>query len=160
MLFYVLLLALAEHIGFMAAYGAAAVATTALVSTYCAKLLASRLRGGLIAGLLSTVFGLLFLFLQMEDFALLAGAIFAFVVLAVVMFSTASLDWTGRGNAALALGYNAIVIPLAVMGTMSPLLAALTMTASSLLAIANSLRVGKARPLAAPIRHEHLTSGA
>ena len=102
-LFYVLLLALAEHIGFMAAYGAAAVATTALVSTYCAKLLASRLRGGLIAGLLSTVFGLLFLFLQMEDFALLAGAIFAFAVLAVVMFSTASLDWTGRGNAAVAV---------------------------------------------------------
>ena len=67
---------------------------------------------------------------------------------------------TGRGNAALALGYNAIVIPLAVMGTMSPLLAALTMTASSLLAIANSLRVGKARPLGAPIRHEHLTSDA
>ena len=74
-----------------------------LVSIYCAKLLASRLRGGLIAGLLSTVFGLLFLFLQMEDFALLAGAIFAFAVLAVVMFSTASLDWTGRGNAAVAV---------------------------------------------------------
>ena len=96
-LFYVLLLALAEHIGFMAAYGVAAIATTALVSVYCGKLLMSRLRGGLIAGLLATVFGLLYLFLQMEDFALLAGAIFAFVVLAVVMFSTASLDWSGRG---------------------------------------------------------------
>ena len=54
---------------------------------------------------------------------------------------------TGRSNAALALGYNAIVIPLALMGAMSPLLAALTMTASSLLAIANSLRAGKARSL-------------
>ncbi|UBS33418.1 HAD-IC family P-type ATPase [Altererythrobacter sp. N1] len=67
---------------------------------------------------------------------------------------------TGRRNAALALGYNAMVIPLAVMGTMSPLLAALTMTASSMLAIANSLRVGKARPHGAPIRHEQLTSDA
>jgi inner membrane protein len=97
-LFYVLLLALAEHIGFMAAYGVAALATTGLVASYCAKLLASRLRGTIIAGLLATVFALLYLFLQMEDFALLAGAIFAFVVLAVVMFSTASLDWSGRGN--------------------------------------------------------------
>lgn len=98
-LFYVLLLALAEHIGFMMAYGAAGLATTALVSTYCARLLASRLLGALIAALLATVFGLLYLFLQMQDFALLAGAIFAFVVLAAVMFSTASLDWSGRGGA-------------------------------------------------------------
>lgn len=98
-LFYVLLLALAEHIGFMLAYGVAGLATTALVSTYCARLLASRALGALVAGLLTTVFGLLYLFLQMQDFALLAGAIFAFVVLAAVMFSTASLDWSGRGTA-------------------------------------------------------------
>ena len=98
-LFYVLLLALAEHIGFMLAYGVAGLATTALVSTYCARLLASRWLGALIAGLLTTVFGLLYLFLQMQDFALLAGAVFAFVVLAVVMFSTASLDWSGQRNA-------------------------------------------------------------
>lgn len=94
-LFYVLLLAFAEHIGFKAAYGVAAGATTALVSSYCGKLLGSRRRGIVIAGLLGAVFGLLFLFLQMEDFALLAGAIFAFAVLATVMFSTASLDWSG-----------------------------------------------------------------
>jgi inner membrane protein len=98
-LFYVLLLALAEHIGFMLAYGVAGLATTVLVSAYCARLLASRWLGALIAGLLTTVFGLLYLFLQMQDFALLAGAIFAFVVLAAVMFSTASLDWSGRGSA-------------------------------------------------------------
>ncbi|WP_370190904.1 heavy metal translocating P-type ATPase [Qipengyuania sp.] len=50
---------------------------------------------------------------------------------------------TGRRNAALALGYNGVVIPLALGGAMSPLLAALTMTASSLLAIANSIRLGR-----------------
>ena len=70
-----------------------------MVSSYCARLLASRWLGALVAALLATVFGLLYLFLQMQDFALLAGAIFAFVVLAVVMFSTASLDWSGRGHA-------------------------------------------------------------
>lgn len=63
---------------------------------------------------------------------------------------------TGRRNAVLALGYNAIVIPLALAGAMSPLLAALTMTASSLLALANSLRVGKVRPFKAPIGREQL----
>jgi inner membrane protein len=104
-LFYVLLLALAEHTDFMIAYGVAGLATTLLVSTYCARLLASRLLGAVIAGLLTTVFGLLYLFLQMEDFALLAGAVFAFVVLAVVRFSTASLDWSGRG-------YGTTVAPL------------------------------------------------
>lgn len=98
-LFYVLLLAFAEHAGFLPAYVIASAATTALISLYCARLLCSAAMGVLVAGLLGAIFGLLYLFLKLEDYALLAGAVFAFVILAIVMFSTLSLDWSGRGGA-------------------------------------------------------------
>jgi Cu2+-exporting ATPase len=48
-----------------------------------------------------------------------------------------------RGNIALSLAYNALLVPLAVAGFVTPWLAAAAMSASSLLVIGNSLR---ARP--------------
>lgn len=97
-LFYVLLLAFAEHAGFLPAYAIATAATTGLIAVYCARLLASAVMGAVIAGLLGAIFGLLYLFLKLEDYALLAGAIFSFAILAMVMFSTLTLDWSGRGG--------------------------------------------------------------
>ena len=95
-LFYVLLLSLAEHLGFGLAYGIAAAATALLNAAYIGRALES-VRGGLVAlGALASVFGVLFLFLRMEDYALLAGSVFAFGVLAIVMFATQKIDWSGR----------------------------------------------------------------
>jgi Cu2+-exporting ATPase len=45
-----------------------------------------------------------------------------------------------RQNLAWALSYNAIAIPLAMAGFLSPLVAAVAMSASSLLVVANSTR--------------------
>jgi Cu2+-exporting ATPase len=45
-----------------------------------------------------------------------------------------------RQNLAWALSYNAIAIPLAMTGFLSPLVAAVAMSASSLLVVANSTR--------------------
>ena len=45
-----------------------------------------------------------------------------------------------RQNLAWALSYNAIAIPLAMTGYLSPLVAAVAMSASSLLVVANSTR--------------------
>ena len=94
--FYVLLLSLAEQIGFLWAYLIAAVATGGLLSLYVARVQASLAKGLVMAVMFFVLYGLLYLILRLEDYALLAGAVAGFLTLAVVMFSTLGVNWSGR----------------------------------------------------------------
>lgn len=94
-LFYLLLLAFAEVIGFGGAYGIASLATIASISLYSHAILGKIQKRAalLVAGLLSVLYGYLYVLLQLEDWSLLFGAIGLFAVLATIMYITRNVDW-------------------------------------------------------------------
>jgi inner membrane protein len=92
--FYVLLLSFAEHIGFVKAYVLAATATGGLLALYVGRVQQSLAKGAATLVLFLVLYGLLYLILGMEDYALLAGAILGFALLCTIMFATLKVDWS------------------------------------------------------------------
>jgi inner membrane protein len=85
-LFYSLLLSLSEHIGFGWAYLSASAATILLITIYFYSLIKLKPATLILAGIMFILYAFLYIILQLEDFALLFGSIFLFVVLGVIMF--------------------------------------------------------------------------
>ncbi|MFJ9963528.1 heavy metal translocating P-type ATPase [Streptomyces avermitilis] len=59
---------------------------------------------------------------------------------------------TIRTNLVWAFGYNVVTVPLAMVGLLNPMLAAAAMSASSVLVVANSLRLRAWQPSSIPVR--------
>lgn len=96
-LFFVMLLAFAEMIGFMAAYVLASAAIIGLLTAYSAAVLGSWRRAQVIGGLLVGLYTLLYVLLNLEAWSLLIGSILLFVALASVMYATRKIDWSSVG---------------------------------------------------------------
>lgn len=95
-IFYLLLLSIAEHAGFDLAFLISAGATVALISAYAGWVFESR-RQGLIALVAFTLLYLLiYVLMRLEDFALLIGALTSFGAIAAVMYFTRGIDWYGQ----------------------------------------------------------------
>ena len=94
-LFYSLLLSLSEHVGFGWAYLTASAATILMTTAYFYSLIKQKLATSILAGVMIILYAFLYIILQVEDFALLFGSIFLFVILGVIMFvsNKIKLNW-------------------------------------------------------------------
>ena len=101
-LFFVLLLAFAEVIGFAFAYVLASAAIIGLNTAYSAAVLGSWQRALLIGGLLTGLYVVLYILLSLEAFSLLIGSLMLFAALAAIMYLTRNLNWGGNNEEAAA----------------------------------------------------------
>jgi inner membrane protein len=92
-IFFLLLVALSEHMDFMAAYAISSIACVALIGTYLAGALGSRLRGAAFGAGIAALYGVLYGVLASEDNALLMGTLLLFLALGTTMLTTRKLDW-------------------------------------------------------------------
>lgn len=97
-LFYLLLLSFAEHIGFGWAYLVSTIASIGLIGGYSWSILDGRRRAILIIAMLACLYGFLYLTLNAETYALLAGAIGLWISLCLVMYLTRRIDWYHPGD--------------------------------------------------------------
>lgn len=97
-LFFVLLLAFAEVIGFTGAYLVASGAVVGLLTAYSAAVLGGWRRAGFVGALLVGLYATLFVLLNLEALSLLIGSVLLFVGLAGVMYATRKVDWGRVGQ--------------------------------------------------------------
>ncbi len=99
-LFFVLLLAFAEVIGFTWAYLVASAGIIGMVTAYSAAVLKSWRRASYVGGLLTALYAVLYILLSLEAYSLLIGSLMLFAALALVMYFTRRIDWgSKRGEA-------------------------------------------------------------
>lgn len=94
-IFYLLLLSLAERIGFDFGFLIAGAATVTLLSTNAGWIFASGMQAFRAFAVFTLLYTLIYLLLRLEDNALLVGAIASFLAVAGVMYFTRSIDWYG-----------------------------------------------------------------
>jgi inner membrane protein len=97
-IFFLLLLSLAEHLGFGLAYMVAAAGCVLLIASYMTAVLGTRGAGLGFGAFLAALYGLLYGVLQSEDYALLMGTLTLFGFLAFIMIATRRLNWSRMGR--------------------------------------------------------------
>ncbi|HHL42675.1 MAG TPA: cell envelope integrity protein CreD [Hellea balneolensis] len=96
-IFYLLLLAFSEHIGFSLAFVLAAGATVGLTALYAGAVFGARKYAAQAGLVFMLVYGLLYTLMKLQDFALMVGALASFTAIAGTMYFTRNVDWYG-GN--------------------------------------------------------------
>ena len=98
-LFYVLLLAISEHLSFNWAYLIGCVTILTLIIFYTQSVFKNTRITLIFNGILALLYGFFYSLLQLEDYSLLLGSIGLLIILAVVMYLTRNIDWyRGYGN--------------------------------------------------------------
>ncbi len=91
-MFYLTLLSMAEHTGFVTAYISAASIIILMISLYAFASIRKLSRTGIISLLLIALYTMLYSLLKLEDYALLAGTALLLLILGVMMYLTRNLN--------------------------------------------------------------------
>ena len=91
-MFYLLLLALSEHVGFGWAYAIAAATVVLMITTYVAAALGRWRRSVLVGAMQAVTYAVLYVILQLEDYALITGTVALLVALGALMYFTRTLS--------------------------------------------------------------------
>lgn len=97
-IFFLLLIALSEHLPFFVAYALSAAACIGLIAFYLAGALGGWRQGSAFGAGLTGLYGVLYSVLLSEDNSLLMGSLLLFVALGTTMLATRKLDWYRLGN--------------------------------------------------------------
>ena len=98
-LFYILLISISEHMDFNIAYGISTLAISVMITLYSLSIFKARKVTYLLSAVLLTVYGFVFVTLQLTDFALLLGSIGLTLTLGATMYFTRNINWyTAQDN--------------------------------------------------------------
>jgi inner membrane protein len=92
-IFYLLLFSLSEHLDFSLSYLIATMSCVSLMLFYLSHVLRGWLQASIFSGLLTLLYGMLYIIISAEDYALLMGAILTFAMLCSLMILTRKIDW-------------------------------------------------------------------
>lgn len=95
-MFYTLLISITEHSSFKFAYLIAGLSVVVMITLYSASILKNRKFPMFIAASLSALYTFIYVIIQLENYALLAGSIGLFLILGAVMYFSRKIDWTAR----------------------------------------------------------------
>jgi inner membrane protein len=92
-MFYTLLISITEHSSFLLAYIVAGISVIAMIGLYSVSILKNRKFPIFIAGSLTALYTFIYVIIQLENYALLAGSIGLFAILGAVMYFSRKINW-------------------------------------------------------------------
>lgn len=96
-LFYILLLSISEHLDFDRAYFIASAMIVGLIVAYSWFITHSMRLVAIVAGVFMVLYLFFYSLLQLQDYALLAGSLGLFTILALIMYLTRNFNWYNYG---------------------------------------------------------------
>jgi len=95
-IYYTLLLSFTERVGFNFAYLIASVATVTLISIFISMLLNNKKPAIIFGAILSIFYSFVYVIIQLQDLSLLFGSIGLFIIISVLMYLSAKMDWNKK----------------------------------------------------------------
>jgi inner membrane protein len=93
--FYVLLVSLSEHISFNLSYLISMVAIVGMITLYALSVFQRKSQAMLVSGVMTALYGFMFVTLQLADYALLLGSVGLVIILGLTMYFTRNINWYG-----------------------------------------------------------------